>query len=961
MNLRAGRWWLLAATPFLSPVQAPKPAADTFGISPAQFWRTPFGSAPWTPLAGDADGDRRADLIAVGHSGNSVIEIARTAEIGKAIDSNGARPSSGNGLLAAAAGRFSRLTAADVAMIFADGSVKLAWGMAQGSNTYPNCDVVGEIPVADRPRVPARTAVADFDGDARPDILILGGDGRLLLLQNQAGTTGRPRFVPRPIASPLIDVRRFAGGVLGGERVGRCVWQDPGGTVSSAPLQFKPGAITLGPLTTVAIGSKDDPIAVGRFRGGQGADILVGQRLFTNGNPKAATTLKDLPAPEEAKHDTDWVVADLDGNGKDDLIRHRNAPQRFGGGDVYVHFSYNADDPAKGFYCSGNDGLPDILKLGLIKPAGLDLKAMGCKVGKRDVIVEIERFDDSNLDFLKAGMDRVVRYYANLPIDNPDGSKGIAMHVIFRDPWPAKDHDSVMARFDALIPRPERRGIVHAMMAQNDGPLNAVINGDHGMYNGHWREFLHEFGHQLNLVHDGHYPGRSSGFGFDVGSAIYPSLMSYTYSYGLNGDGEGIVYSDGARASFVIDERKVSERLPFPFETVKFLGNGPYYFRIKPSENGKSTLIDWNWNGVLGEEWVSADTNYTHGTDFGPHFTIAKSKVAPVAVAHGNAEAVRPLLVYGDASHLSVRSWLGENRESDLRKWSSEAVDFTAAMTGDPTAAYLGNGVTWLAYPTKLGVVIRKITLDGLGRPELGPPSVLPHTTAVSPTLVALDGRLFLFIWRRKDLPVELSILRPNGNGLAVGAPRPLDFKSEAPIGAAPGPTIPAGTKLWLSRIQADGLENGGRTQVMRFLVDAGGDLKEEYKDYIDGRYARQRPTLLWTPEVGMPDGRIYHLAGGTGPAPDRHDQWITMNVPYKELGGGWYLRRYRQTTFGSAFAPGACLFEGNIVYAIRGDNEDLHVAFYGSGAGPTPMGDFDDLAHIRDFGLSRSLRGLPK
>lgn len=920
-------------------------------MSPAQFWRTPFGSRPWTPLAGDADGDRRADLLACGHSGDSVIEIARTSAIGKAIDSHNARPSSGKGLIATAAGPFCRANAADVAMVFADGSIKVAWGMA-AAKTYTNLDDAGSIPEELR-LAAARAAAADFDGDERCDILLYGGEGQLLLLLHRIGPNGKTRFAPVPVTGTMPGMRRIAAGTLGAEKRARFVWQDAGGSVSSALFNIKADRTTLGETTPIATGSPDDPIAVGRFRGEKGADILVGQRLFPSGNPKSPVVLSDLPQTAVAKHDTDWVVADIDGNGKDDLIRHRNAPDRFGGGDVYIHFSYDTSEPTKGYLCTANDGLPDAWKLGLIKPDGLDLKALGCKVGKREVIVEIERFDDFDIARLKQEMDRVVRFFANLPIHNPDGSTGIAMHVIYREPWPAKDRDDVMAHFNDHFPRPSRRGIVHAMMAQNDGPLNAAINGDRGMFNGRWREFLHEFGHQVALVHDAYYPSQSPGFSFDVGSAIYPSLMSYSYSYGLNGNGEGMTYSDGARASFVIDERHLTERLPFPFETVKFLGNGPYYFRIKPGDDGKTTLIDWNWNGLLGEEWVSADTNYTHGTDFGPHYTIAKSKTAPVAVAHGDGDSARPILIFGDPSHLSAKVWLGRNRDTEGGKWSTETVDFQAGMTGNASAVYLGDGVSWVAYPTAKGVVLRKLTLTDTFRAEFGEPTVLPRTVGVQPTLVALNGGLGLLMWRAPNLPLEMSILRPKGSGLTMGAERPLDIKSEAPVGATSGPA----NKLWIARNEAD-----NRIELLRYSIDAGGGTQEEARGYVDGRYARQRISLLWRSEKGdLPDGRIYLLGGGMGPAENRKDQWITMNVPYKELGGGWYLRRYRQPDFGSAFAPGVCFFEGDIFYAIRGDNEDVHVAFYGSGAGPAPLGDFDDLGMIRDYGLSRSIRGLPR
>ncbi|RYG37214.1 hypothetical protein EON81_07425, partial [bacterium] len=102
-------------------------------MAPAQFWRTPFGTDPWRPLAGDADGDGKADLLAYGASGDSVIAVARTAPIGKPFPDRAARGSSGGGVIVAASGSFLRKNA-DVLLVFGDGSVKLVSRMASGTN-----------------------------------------------------------------------------------------------------------------------------------------------------------------------------------------------------------------------------------------------------------------------------------------------------------------------------------------------------------------------------------------------------------------------------------------------------------------------------------------------------------------------------------------------------------------------------------------------------------------------------------------------------------------------------------------------------------------------------------------------------------------------------------------------------------------------------------------------------------
>ena len=226
----------------------------------------------------------------------------------------------------------------------------------------------------------------------------------------------------------------------------------------------------LGVPTWVASASPDDHIAVGHFRGGKSADILVGQRLFAGGDPAASVILQGIPPTSVTKDDEAWDVADIDGNGKDDLIRHCRLKQRFGGDDVYVHFSYDSTDAAKGYYCSADDGLLDLWKMGKVKPGGIDLAALGCKVGHRDIVMEIERFDDVPIGNLKANMDRVVRYFASLPIVNPDGTTGIAVHMTYSTPWPISKKADLWKNFDATFSPEAHRGVVHTVFCANDGP-----------------------------------------------------------------------------------------------------------------------------------------------------------------------------------------------------------------------------------------------------------------------------------------------------------------------------------------------------------------------------------------------------------------------------------------------------------------------------------------------------------
>jgi hypothetical protein len=63
-----------------------------------------------------------------------------------------------------------------------------------------------------------------------------------------------------------------------------------------------------------------------------------------------------------------------------------------------------------------------------------------------------------------------------------------------------------------------------------------------------------------------------------------------------------------------------------------------------------------------------------------------------------------------------------------------------------------------------------------------------------------------------------------------------------------------------------------------------------------------------------------------------------------------------------SGSAPGACFFQSDILAPFRhpGD-EAVNVVYYFTGATPRPLGDFDDIGQIRDYGLSRSIRKVSR
>jgi hypothetical protein len=371
-----------------------------------------------------------------------------------------------------------------------------------GNELLTQTAIATTIPTPLRPVQPVRVLLpGDFDGDSRTDLLLVDAGGRLLFLRNEttvspAGTKTAdgaklptPRFSYHSVSGSLSGVQRFAAGILSAtpeDRRSRLVYLDARGVLLRTVLRFEPsgGAPTLSPAVAVLregeTVSPTEPLAVGYFhaRGASKepaqrgpADILLGKRLLIGGDREKALVLSILPSASETKDDVTKAVAvvgDVHGNGCDDLMRVRRPEsglrvrERLLGDDGLIHFFFpprQADDPVWTFVSTADDGLPDAWKLGKVKPGGYDLAALGCKVGRKSLIVEVQRVSDVPEETVRAFINEAVAYFASLPIVNPDGSRGISLHVIFREPIPAAESERTSRRYPPEIRKVVRSGL----------------------------------------------------------------------------------------------------------------------------------------------------------------------------------------------------------------------------------------------------------------------------------------------------------------------------------------------------------------------------------------------------------------------------------------------------------------------------------------------------------------------
>lgn len=269
-------------------------------------------------------------------------------------------------------------------------------------------------------------------------------------------------------------------------------------------------------------------------------------------------------------------------------------------------------------------------------PGGLDLRAIGTSPTHKDLLFEVDWFDDG-LDCgahshrpTTAAVNRLTAAFAAAPVANPDGTTGVNV-IVDRGQGGGLTGGNLIADADGVLSSgvnsaeflalkganfaADRQGIFHYVLAvhryngTSSSSGQAEIDGDDLIVSLQCFQstvnvantIMHEVGHNLGLRHGGQ---------FDLPNykPNYNSVMNYRYQFpGVDTDcdidGDGVLaYSPGTRVA--VNENAIEESLgvcgtPADLDGDATIDAVPYGLDL--TQDGLlTTLVDWN-------DWAAMD------------------------------------------------------------------------------------------------------------------------------------------------------------------------------------------------------------------------------------------------------------------------------------------------------------------------------------------------------------------
>lgn len=903
---------------------------------------------PRLPLLADANGDGYADFVYASPA-KKLIDVS--------LNGRGLKPLRGERLLSDLSQPILSMCAGMpcgkttvIAILGMDGTLTKALGDEKGKYTAMSLGSVAGI------RGKGWLLAGKLISADRDDLAVVTPDGIVRLVALQTGE--------------LIRQLRLPGGVIA-----VAAGDADGDGRSELALQTKQ-EVTLYQLGETArkLASLRTPrgqpaLAMGDVNADGKADLLVNGYVFLGAGFKESISLNGW---ESFSKPVRAFLADVNGDGMTDVVVQHQGPDYYGSfeADCNVYLTYRKSDPDWDDDGLGNaeegelgadplnrdtdyDGLLDGWEVHGFSNS--DFPGMGASPLHKDIFVMNMPTNGSPPGRIEQYMkDTIVPFFAKLPYKNLDGAQGFAIHfTVMPSVSTEQTNDKGWEELaDEFFPR-DHIGSWHwmqisAMRGSGQSALLADV-GSTGM-----DSWIHELGHQLSLTHSGKW---------GASSPTYTSLMNYAYS----GQWANIHFSTGDLAALVLNEQRLSEKIPYSYEKLKYLSSDPYGFRMKalgPNE----TWIDWNWNGILDDKPAKADITWAGGVDTGPGYNPSGRPIdisgafddytdfAPELVAHGgelyylvikrppiNADDPRP-----GSGPLLISRYQGNHS-------FGQGTVIDPAATNDPSAVSDGKTL-YIFYPTSKGVTYR------FGQPDnLSTPFLIPESAGFYVRAFVWESTIYVLLYSGPDKSVLYRSVKQD----ILGPVHDLGIKSTIP----PGTTIDTiHHQLLLGTAQTQG-DQTDRWQLRRFAWhDTAGIFTQASWEWLGGDKARwcgnRRPGLIFDarPNAGR-KGRVFFFGRGFAePVTAMTSVFMAQSIAYKDYNGGWLRKRIGDAWCRSRLTPAVVWFNGDIVLAgTWGSNSALtdggvFLCYEGMGIADVDMADFDDISLMARYGIARSI-----
>jgi len=595
-----------------------------------------------------------------------------------------------------------------------------------------------------------------------------------------------------------------------------------------------------------------------------------------------------------------------------------------------------------------NDGLKDRWEIEGHGP--IDPKVHKVSPDRADVFIVFRMRSTMTREKIQPTIDRVVKFFADLPYSNRDGSRGLNAIPIVPPPMPADtDKKGYIELYGQAMPE-EWRGYAHGILLDDHPGGGGQANRPDWAGTGYnWQTIVHELGHQFGL---GHTPRGNS-----AGSPFHTSLMNYDYSYQFNGDGNAIHYSSGKFNRMRMKENALQETVPYPAKDLEFLTKRPYFFKVKAIDD-RTSAIDWNRNGIFGERNVRADVNDGYALEFRRLFTLEATAGTPALASNGRDLA----LAVPESETVPMPPSLSSARMGSITlrlardgKLLPKRVVHDMA-TGDPSIAW-SSGRWVLAFPTHTGFELRQYRPDGDGFKE-----VRSRAVDFPPCDVTVTDSGYG--------PLILVRERASGDGylmpLSGSEPVRIPVQSSQPLAA-----------VWNSKAHrlavVEVVDQGERKGRMRIahLDERSREWLVTDRQWVEGERGNAatsaRPVILFdaTRDRG-PNGAYNIYCKGYNADPNaRAVNFVCRQIQDPTMGDGWRIRMMGNEWAISQNPPAATLHRGDVAYAYRlgfsANETKLVLSLNASGVENAWLEDMDEVKFIMEQGLKESLRAVQR